>query len=435
MNPHIACFGLVMIGALFLAQGPQLSHGRSFLDLEKKSSGVKEKYAVIFDAGSSGTRIKVYKILIHTPLRVSDVQQAPVPKPDKVRPGLSKFADNIGEIGGYLRPLIDGALKVVPKDKQAHTTIRLFATAGMRLLKKYEIDRILDKVDVLLSNKDYSPFKYERGFSKVISGEDEAVYLWVTVNFLKGLFSGESSKSFGTLDMGGASTQNTFKVSRRKPKVPVVSLGITGKNYNVFAHSYLGYGEAEARNTFLKKLVRMKIQSTKKAKDEDQIVYSPCHNYGFNTSVNVDGKEYIVRGDFRSTRQCQQWLSYFFFCSNCAFKNQPKLSGEFYCSSLFTYAFQATGVVQQNDQIVTLDNIENKADSYCSKSVYKLHIKKDFLAYARCFHLNYIKVMLVKGYRVNENNFVLRNAGKLNGFDLNWSLGAVLMSNNFFEGK
>lgn len=221
-----------------------------------------------------------------------------------------------------------------------------------------------------------------------------------------------------------------LQMSRRKPKVPVVSLNITGENYSVFAHSYLGYGEAEARKTFLEKLVRRKIQ---KSKDKDLIVYSPCHNYGFNTSVNVEGKEYIVRGAFQSAHQCQQVVSYFFFCRNCAFKKQPKLSGEFYCSSLFNYAFQATEVVHQNDQVVTLDNIEEAADSYCSKSVYKLDLKKDFLAYARCFHLNYIEVMLVKGYRVNKKSFVLHNAGKLNGFDLNWTLGAALMSNQFLS--
>jgi hypothetical protein len=141
MNRFIAWSLLLAIGALLLAQAPQLSNARSYS--KRKSSGSNEKYAVVFDAGSSGTRIKVYKLTIaHGPLQVSDVQQVPVPKPDKAKPGLSEFADNIDGIGSYLRPLIDGAKKVIPKDKQASTTIQLFATAGMRLLKKEEVTKV-----------------------------------------------------------------------------------------------------------------------------------------------------------------------------------------------------------------------------------------------------------------------------------------------------
>jgi apyrase len=78
------------------------------------------------------------------------------------------------------------------------------------------VEGILNTVDNLLSNKDFCPFRYTRGFSKVITGQDEAIYLWVTVNFLKGRFSGGPAlRTYGTLDMGGASTQNAFKVGTR----------------------------------------------------------------------------------------------------------------------------------------------------------------------------------------------------------------------------
>jgi len=47
----------------------------------------------------------------------------------------------------------------------------------------------------------------------MITGQDEAIYDWVTVNFLKGALSGGDTKTYGALDMGGASHQNAFKVS------------------------------------------------------------------------------------------------------------------------------------------------------------------------------------------------------------------------------
>jgi len=50
------------------------------------------------------------------------------------------------------------------------------------------------------------------GDAKVITGQDEAIYDWVTVNFLKGALSGGDTKTYGALDMGGASHQNSFEV-------------------------------------------------------------------------------------------------------------------------------------------------------------------------------------------------------------------------------
>jgi Golgi nucleoside diphosphatase len=66
----------------------------------------------------------------------------------------------------------------------------------------------------LFSDKSFCPFYYEKGFAKIISGEEEALYGWITVNFLKGTFSAlQRQTSYGALDVGGASTQNTFKVA------------------------------------------------------------------------------------------------------------------------------------------------------------------------------------------------------------------------------
>jgi Golgi nucleoside diphosphatase len=111
-----------------------------------KPSGI-EKYAVLCDAGSSGTRVKVYKYFVglHDPIDVTDIKELKVPKPYKVKPGLSEFGDSTDDIDDYLDDLIDSAKQVVPADQQASTPIYVFATAGMRLLDE-------DKVTHLTSN-------------------------------------------------------------------------------------------------------------------------------------------------------------------------------------------------------------------------------------------------------------------------------------------
>lgn len=115
------------------------SHARY---VKKSHSKPEEKYAIICDAGSSGTRIKVYKLVIgvHEPIEVSDVKELDVPKPYKVKPGISSFAGSVGDLGNYLDDLIDSAKQVVPADQQASTPIYLFATAGMRLLDDNEVN-------------------------------------------------------------------------------------------------------------------------------------------------------------------------------------------------------------------------------------------------------------------------------------------------------
>jgi len=58
---------------------------------------VNEQFAVMFDAGSTGTRVKVYKYIKKGDLAVQlkDFQELAVPKPNKVKPGLSSFSNNI----------------------------------------------------------------------------------------------------------------------------------------------------------------------------------------------------------------------------------------------------------------------------------------------------------------------------------------------------
>lgn len=95
----------------------------------------------------------------------------------------------------------------------AHIEVSLYPIISYIIFSQ-KVKAILDKVDALLTDKAINTFSYKKGDSKVISGQDEAVYDWVTVNFLKGAFSGKDKKTYGALDMGGASHQNAFQVRR-----------------------------------------------------------------------------------------------------------------------------------------------------------------------------------------------------------------------------
>lgn len=82
------------------------------------------------------------------------------------------------------------------------------------------------------------------------AGTEEGMYGWVALNYLKGTFGEQppSQRSFGLIEMGGASLQVTFQPAALEkggdsPKLPgLVPVVLGGKTYHVYTHSYLSYG-------------------------------------------------------------------------------------------------------------------------------------------------------------------------------------------------
>jgi apyrase len=91
-----------------------------------------------------------------------------------------------------------------------------------------------------------SEFSFTAGDARSISGEEEAAFGWVTVNYLQDTLS-ESKTSTGALDLGGASTQITFEPLSASILASVYPLNLgAGMQHNLYAHSYLYYGNNEA---------------------------------------------------------------------------------------------------------------------------------------------------------------------------------------------
>ena len=112
-----------------------LSHGLSLI----YSIG---RYGVILDAGSSGTRIYIYRWLDNARARkdASQAELKSLPVIDtkdkwtlKTHPGVSSFGETPNLIGpDHLKPLYEHALDIIPEDQVSDTPIFLLATAGAR---------------------------------------------------------------------------------------------------------------------------------------------------------------------------------------------------------------------------------------------------------------------------------------------------------------
>ncbi|KAF9618908.1 hypothetical protein IFM89_002903 [Coptis chinensis] len=233
-----------------------MPHNYPVGNLVSRSVG-SNSYAVIFDAGSSGSRVHVYCFdkdlnLLHIGKELELFEQT--------KPGLSAYESDPQKAAESLKVLLDKAERIVPEDQRGNTPVRVGATAGLRQLKGDASDRILEAVRNYLKQK--SAFKSNSDSVTVLDGTQEGAYQWVTINYLLGNLGKDYSKTVGVVDLGGGSVQMAYAISEKDAeKAPKISDGedtyvkelfLKGVKYYLYVHSYLRYGLLAARAEILK---------------------------------------------------------------------------------------------------------------------------------------------------------------------------------------
>ena len=108
------------------------------------------------------------------------------------------------EAGATLKPLIDYAKFVVPKNQYAATPIYFMCTAGMRLLAEKDPQHAVAILDSVRRYLSASGFKFDNKWALILPGQSEGVFAWISTNYLLRSLSTDS-KTAAALDMGGAS--------------------------------------------------------------------------------------------------------------------------------------------------------------------------------------------------------------------------------------
>ena len=75
-------------------------------------------YAIVIDAGSTGSRIHIFRFL-----NVAGELELEFDEFDQLKPGLSSYADKPEDAAKSLKPLLDKALSTVPKSVSKSTPI------------------------------------------------------------------------------------------------------------------------------------------------------------------------------------------------------------------------------------------------------------------------------------------------------------------------
>ncbi|KAK8983617.1 hypothetical protein V6N11_074020 [Hibiscus sabdariffa] len=272
---------------LYVLPGKSASDAAVLEEIELNSRRVgnsrgNRNYAVIFDAGSSGSRVHVYCFdhnLDLVPIG-SDLELF-----EQLKPGLSYYAKDPQAAANSLSSLLDKAESVVPMDLRSKTPVRVGATAGLRALGGNTSDKILQSVRELLKSR--STLKSEANGVKILDGSQEGSYEWVTINYLLGNLGRTYRDTVGVVDLGGGSVQMAYAISEnaasRAPSAPagqdsyVNEMYLKGSKYHLYVHSYLHYGLLAARAEILKV-------------SEDS--GNPCILEGFDGTYQYGGEEY-----------------------------------------------------------------------------------------------------------------------------------------------
>ena len=150
----------------------------------------------------------------------------------RVEPALHTFYDDKNGLENYLNIIIDHAKQSINSSFWNKTNLSLKATAGMRGISIRHQNWIIDNVRRTLNGSSFASADVD---SRVISGEEEALYAYIALHATKSYGLGEGNLSFSAADLGGSSKQISFRLQSNS------SLCVPNYFYNTKTESYFVY--------------------------------------------------------------------------------------------------------------------------------------------------------------------------------------------------
>ncbi|CAI5453288.1 unnamed protein product [Caenorhabditis angaria] len=401
-------------------------------------------FTIVIDGGSTGTRLHLYKFL-HDPKTAKNGMPFIVEKEifQEVKPGLSSYHNDPQAAAKSINPLLERARKEVPHYMWEKTPITLRATAGLRLLPGHLADDILEQVESAIFNSGF--FAAFSEAVSVMSGSDEGVFSWFTLNILlETLFTNEPSsapnkplahRSVAAFDLGGGSTQLTFWPNNEKifEETPGYERDIDffGHHIRLFTHSFLGNGLIASRLAIMQ-------QESSQENAENQLKTS-CMPDGFSIrNWEYSLKHWQINGS-----------------NNYGFENCYKTSKEFVKSSqimqpteliisenskpiyLFSYFFDrglnSELVKDTNGGEIQLKDFKKAAEIACGRERSEIERRNGEHWWAwQCLDLTYIYSLLRDGYGFGDEKRIVL-AKKIKEMEVSWGQGLAFSVANQFQ--
>ncbi|EJS44028.1 ynd1p [Saccharomyces arboricola H-6] len=440
------------------------------------------RYGIVIDAGSSGSRIHVFKwqeteSLLHANYEDSDSSLRSVPHIHqeidwtlKMNPGLSTFEKKPQEAyKSHIKPLLNFAKNIIPESHWSSCPIFIQATAGMRLLPRDKQSAILDSLCQELKRP--SEFLIEDCSSQiqVIDGETEGLYGWIGLNYLYGHFNNYDPQvsnhfTFGFMDMGGASTQIAFapydrdQIAKHRDDIATIFLrSVNGdlQKWDVFVSTWLGFGANQARRRYLAQLINTLPENTNDYEDDDfstRTLNDPCMPQGSSANFEFKDTTFQIIGS-GNYEQCTKSI-YPLLLKNMPCDDDPCLFNGVHAPRIdFTndkfigtseYWYTANDVFKLGGEY-HFDKFSESVKEFCktnwtqilansNKGMYN-SISDDLLKDA-CFKGNWVLNILHEGFdlpRIGvdaekvDDKPLFQSVEKVNERELSWTLGRILL--------
>lgn len=379
-------------------------------------------YAVVIDAGSTGTR--VMGLQFHQSIKDSNLKLKNELF-EEIKPGLSSYVENPIEAAKSVERLLTKVKTFVPREAWSSTPISLKATAGLRLLPQKNADAILAAVSEVIAN---SGFLANQDSVGIMDGVDEGIYSWFTVNFLLDRIGGPVSKTVAALDLGGGSTQITVASSPETlslyPKDDIQNISLYHQQVPVYTHSYLGLGLQSVRKAVL---------SHNQTDPNSKILVSSCVNPVVSREWTHGTIAYTIKGIENGKFEKVQY--------NGFVRKEPIADWDD-CYKVITKLIEEKGVIKSKDfnrQIVVFSYFfERAAEAGLIDPLEggKLTVQHYFDAGKSacktvntdlpllCLDLTYMGALLHNGYGLAKHTPLLA-LKKVHGHELSWALGAA----------
>jgi guanosine-diphosphatase len=431
------------------------------------------QYVMMIDAGSTGSRIHVYKFNNCGPSpELEDEVFMQTKKIEGQSSGLSAYADDPEAAAKSLDGLMQKAMEVVPDKLKSCSPVAVKATAGLRLVGPQKSEKVLEAVRNHLETKYPFPVvSRENNGVAIMDGSDEGVYAWITTNYLLGKIGGpDHSETAAVFDLGGGSTQIVFeptfkglasggmpdKLAEGDHKY---DLDFGGRKFSLYQHSHLGYGLMSARDAILATLVTDQYESNKADKSwMESPVVNPCYSAGMSKNATVKlSKDHPLGATVELTMtgptapapaQCralaERILKKDTHCklAPCSFNgvHQPAIAKTFAKEDIYflSYFYDRTQPLGMPESF-TLREMHDLATTVCGgEEAWDLfHSVPGALEELRnrpehCLDLNFMLALTHTGYEMPIDREV-KIAKKIKGNELGWCLGARYVSPHMRE--
>lgn len=449
--------------------GHSPSDGQSSSSLKtkctKSSSPSKPliQYALMIDAGSTGSRIHVYRFNNCGSTPELENEDFKMTEKKEGGSGLSSYKENAEGAAKSLDVLMEEAMKKVPDEYKSCSPVAVKATAGLRRLGQEMSENILKAVRNRLETA--YPFPVvsdEMGGVQIMDGKDEGVYAWITTNYLLGKIGGpDKSPTAAVFDLGGGSTQIVFQPTFKDspsggmpetlaPGDHKYDLEFGGREFSLYQHSHLGYGLMAARETIHKLVVQgMHENSPKDASWTAAPVTHPCLPPGMSRNVTVALDKSHALGDKVTVKMqgplkpapamcrglVEKMLQKEAECelSPCSFNgvHQPSLDKTFAREDvyIFSYFYDRTQPLGMPESF-TIRELNDLSARVCAGeenwgvfagvegAMAELKDRPEW-----CLDLNFMTALLHTGYEMPIDREV-KIAKKIKGNEVGWCLGA-----------